>query len=181
MTKLYLLLLLFICLSCSEKKEITSHVGEPYFDFDEVLYYKGTVDSFPDMVYYARKHNKTKKDSVMIDLMSNYPLTQYSDSICVIYLDSIGLNKVVIPKQKHIYLREIFTEKNYNTEDAFGTSCDPTYRDIFAFKKDGKVSGIARICLQCGQFRFTGSKFKPESFGFNDEYVKLRKLNQELE
>ena len=57
-------------------------------------------------------------------------------------------------------------------------ACAPEYRDFLVFRKNDKVSGIAKICLSCGHFYFISSKkeIETENFGTDEEYKLLGKL-----
>jgi hypothetical protein len=53
------------------------------------------------------------------------------------------------------------------------TSCLPIYRDILILKTDNKITGIAKICFECGQFHFIGNGAKNEKL---EEAVHFGKL-----
>ncbi len=57
-------------------------------------------------------------------------------------------------------------------------ACAPEYRDILIFKKNEKISGVAKICLSCSQFYLISSKkeISTDNFGTEEEYKSLKKL-----
>ena len=71
-------------------------------------------------------------------------------------------------------LSNIFTERK-EKKTIFG-ACDPVYRNIFIFKKEGKVVGISKICFGCLEEYTIGTKRNTENFGSHKEYEKLKKL-----
>ena len=63
------------------------------------------------------------------------------------YYQRIPLNSESTKK-----ITEIFNDAGFPISNAsFGVSniCDPIYRDILVFKKQGKVTAYAKICLSC--------------------------------
>jgi uncharacterized protein YxeA len=123
--------------------------SEYFFAFDEVTYYK-TDKGFNDLSIIDDKKVKTLKDSITSKMMSDFE-EAISYDVAVTYLDSIGFKHKQIPVSKHDALREIFREKS--TKRTEWVSCEPIYRDIYVFKKNGKVSGIAKLCYECGLFQ----------------------------
>ena len=57
-------------------------------------------------------------------------------------------------------------------------ACAPEYRDILVFRKNNEISGIAKICLSCGQLYFISSKkeIQTENFGIEEEYKSLERV-----
>ncbi len=147
-------------------------LGKYYYDFDEVLYYK-TAKDFDDLVAIDKKEIKTLKDSITSKLMTDFD-EAVSYDVAAVYLDSIGFEKKVLPPSKHAALREIFREKISNISET--TVCEPIYRDIYVFKKNGKLAGIAKLCYSCGQSRFIGTNANTENFGMDGEFGTLEKI-----
>lgn len=54
--------------------------------------------------------------------------------------------------------------------------CEPIYRDIFLFKKNTKVSGIAKLCYDCEKSLFIGTSAVVSNFGAKGEFEQLRKI-----
>lgn len=147
-----------------------------YFDFDEVAYYKTTKDFneiIGDEEVRSLKDVKTLKDSVAFQLMGKFGEAVPYD-VAATYLDSIGFEKKVLPASKNAALMEIFREKF--KERTEWTTCEPIYRDIYVFKKNGKVVGMGKLCYECGDSRFFGTSAKTGNFGMDGEYGKLREL-----
>lgn len=143
-----------------------------YFDFDEVVYYK-TDKGFDDLIAIDKKEIMTLKDSVTNQLMGEFEEAIPYD-VAAAYLDTIGFEKKVLPASKHDALMEIFKEKLKKRIE--WTTCEPIYRDIYVFKKKGKVSGIAKLCYECGDSRFIGTSAETGDFGMDGEFGKLREL-----
>jgi hypothetical protein len=151
---------------------------EYYYDFDEVIYYKTTKD-FNDLVAIGNeevrslKDVKTLRDSVAFQIMGDFEEAVPYD-VAATYVDSIGFEKKILPVSKHTALMEIFREKpKMRTE---WTTCEPIYRDIYVFKKNGKVVGMGKLCYECGDSRFFGTNAATGDFGMDGEYGKLKEL-----
>lgn len=145
---------------------------EYYYDFDEVIYYK-TTKGFDDLIAIDDKEVMTLKDSVANQLMGEFGEAVPYD-VAATYLDSIGFEKKILPASKNTALMEIFREKS--KERTEWTTCEPIYRDIYVFKKNGKVVGMGKLCYECGDSRFFGTSAKTGNFGMDGEFGKLREL-----
>jgi len=144
---------------------------EYYYDFDEIIHYKTNIDE-SDLMDIRHKQIKTTKDSMMLTMAWDYyrfPLNR-----AVAYLDSIDFKKQLIPVSKHRALKEIFKEKT--TELDWGTACESVYRNIYVFKKNGKISGIAKLSYECGKSDIIGTDAYTFSFGQHDEFEELQEL-----
>ncbi len=154
-----------------EKNEVVK--GKYYFDFDEVVYYSAS-DKYPDPDQIREKEVKTKIDTMTIEIMQGYLPQATSDTIYIAYFDSIGFKKKIIPEGKQNALREIFREKS--VENSETAACAWTYRDFYLFKKKGKVTGIAKLCYECGIDEFIGTTASTIGFGYYGEYGQLREI-----
>lgn len=146
-----------------------------YFDFDEAIYYSGT-DSITNQIFDRDSQpNKSFKDSIVNEIVSDFHHQAADDKNVLRYIDNMGFSETVIPKSKHAELKEIFRERDY-TMNLESTTCEPIFRDIFVLKKKGKVTGMAKICYDCGMHRILGTKANTDGFGESGEYGKLLKL-----
>ena len=108
-----------------------------------------------------------------IAFLNEYP-TKVEDNWFFEKIDKYYPIKHKIEKSKLKKLSEIFSErKEVKTEYS---SCDPIYRNIFIFKKNGKVVGISKICFGCLMEHTIGTKRNTQNFGSNNEYKKLMEL-----
>ncbi|PZR19509.1 MAG: hypothetical protein DI539_13780 [Flavobacterium psychrophilum] len=164
---------LFAAITIMGDRHETEHEkGKAYFDFDEVVYYK-TIKDFDDLIDVDGKKVRTRKDSVTEQIISDFEEVVPYD-VAAAYLDSIGFEKQVLLVSKHSELMEIFSEKsNLNIGS---TTCEPIYRDVYVFKKNGKFSGMAKLCYECGLSHFIGTNADTDNFGSEGEYTKLKAL-----
>lgn len=153
------------------KDAIVPISGKYYYDFDEVIYYK-TTKGIDDLIAIDDKEVKTFKDSVTSQIMADFGEIPYA--VTANYLDSIGYTRKEVPLSKLPALKEIFREKS--TERTEFAACAPIYRDIYVFKKNGKFSGMAKLCYECGLSRFIGTDAKTGDFGMEGEFGKLDEL-----
>lgn len=163
---------------CNEKQSngvaVKPKLGAHYFDFDEAIYYNITdslsndIDSNPD---------RSATDSIGERLLSGRNARELSDTIAIAWLDSVGFSKRVFNEVEQVKLREIFREKSFDyDEDETVTTCAPVFRDIYLFKKEGKPTGIVKICYDCGDLQIIGAKADTKGFGYNGEYKQLYEL-----
>ncbi|MDV6168685.1 hypothetical protein R1T16_09635 [Flavobacterium sp. DG1-102-2] len=168
MKNAFKIILLALCVSfsiiaCKDKQNQNVKAKKYYFDFDVVEYYI-TDKGFKDLAVNYNKKNKTLKDKVTLKIMSSFD-QPVSYETAIKNLESIGFKKVVIPVSKHDVLRSIFTEKPSKRTES--VACEPIYRDIYVFRKNGKVSGIAKLCYECGLSDFIGTKADTDNFGMD--------------
>jgi len=167
--KIILIVAILVC-SCKEKNKSTS---DYFFDFDEVVHYKIDIGE-TDLMKIKNQKVKTVKDSMLLRNAWNYIFTSISDKRAVAYLDSISLEKTVIPRAVYPQINDIFKESDLVNES--GTTCEPVYRNIYVFRKKRKVSGVAKLCYSCEKSVFSGTNANTQNFGSRGEYYKLKKL-----
>ncbi len=166
MKKIILFAFFTLLISCKEEK--------PFFDFDEVYHYQ--ITNKESNKYFGSENNttQTEKDEFnKIALWNGYP-SNLNDKWFFEKIEKYYPKKQKIEQSKLKELSEIFTERN--EEKTMVTACDPIFRNIFIFKKKGKVVGISKICFGCLMEQTIGTKRNTENFGSNDEYEKLGKL-----
>jgi hypothetical protein len=144
-----------------------------YFSFDEVVYYKTKI-GWDELSVIDRKKIKTVNDSMTMTLMGDYNFESIPDNRAVTYLDNLDFEKKTIPVSKHELIREVFREKLSTYYET--TLCEPIYRDVYVFKQNGEITGIAKLCYECGLSSFTGTSADTEDFGADGEFEKLKEL-----
>jgi hypothetical protein len=168
-----------IILSCinpkkkdSENRETEKKELRAFFDSDKIEHYYLNI-SEDDFFKLIRKDKKTKKELEFSELfVGNYPDTiPTADFEQILLKHNYKKSKLNIKQQKSI--ESVFSEKDLPIPDA--AACIAEYRDIFIFKKRGKIIGISKICFKCNRFQITGSKIDVSIFGFFDELDKLKK------
>lgn len=154
------------------KKENSKIIKEPFFVFDKVEHYKLADSTGIDEFHKYR--NNSALDSFRLGVVRNEIPNSLSDSSFIEKLQKIGYSDITVPEEKFQILNEIFSEKKVkNTVDY---ACVPVYRDILIFKKENKISGIAKICFECLQHRIYGTKKSTEEFGGDGDYQRLDSL-----
>jgi len=159
---------LLVC-SCKESKPKSGN----FFSFDEVVHYKIDISEM-DLFRVQNQKVKTVKDSMLLRNAWNYMFTSIPNKRAITYLDSLDFEKTVIPHTVYPQINTLFTESDLVNES--GTTCEPVYRDIYVFRKNGKVSGVAKLCYTCEKSVFIGTKANTQNFGSKNEYGKLKKL-----
>lgn len=171
MIKRYItLLFVLLMLSCKSKEE------KMFFDFDNVEYYSLNKNKEEEI---NENNRKGIKDSVFENILYNEFPKEFSDEKFINIINSNGFSKYKFSRKDVEELNEnIFIEKVFFNLFQGNYACAPVYRDILVFKKQNKISGIAKICLSCKQYYFIGSKKNLEikNFGMNDEFISLEKI-----
>ena len=163
-------LLLFVILSCKSKEE------KIFFDFDSVEYYSLNKSKEEKM----EENNSKSIDNGIFDkiFFDDYP-EKVNNDVFNKTINSDGFSKFRLSQKDVEYLRnDIFLEKSSLKMLENVYACSPQYRDILIFKKNKKISGIAKICLSCRQFYLVSSKkeIQTENFGTEKEFKLLEKL-----
>ena len=156
---------------------VNDSVCKPYFEFDEIEFY--TINVFSDtLATIALKENRIPQDTLFEDILTLGHLTSLQDSIIVNQLVKLGFKKLIMPDSTHQQMREIFCERKHDSSYAY--SCIPLYRDIFVFRQNGRISGIAKICFGCKQSTITGTNCNTEDFGQSGDFDKLKEIVRPL-
>jgi len=146
----------------------------PFFNFDEVTYYHIDL-SLEDWLDRTadRKPLSSRDKKIKTVYESSLPL-DLSDKKFLKAIEDVYSNKVIINEKDLNAIDSIFSEK-YKCEPT-ATTCLHYYRDILVFKKDNKISGMAKICFSCGDEIFAGTNRNTDDFGNNGDYEKLRNI-----
>ncbi|KUJ61106.1 hypothetical protein AR687_14320 [Flavobacteriaceae bacterium CRH] len=165
-----IVLLLFLILSCKSKEE------KMFFDFDSVEYYSLYKNKEKEII---ENNRKGIKDSILNNILySEFP-DKLDNDVFYKTINSKGFSKFQLSQKDIEYLKnDVFLEKLSLKGFEFNKACAPEYRDILVFKKNNQISGIAKICLSCGQFYLISSKkgIQTEDFGSEKEYKSLAEL-----
>ena len=171
MIKRYLIvLLIFLMISCKSKEE------KRFFDFDSIEYYSLNKEKEKELIENNRKDVNNSLFNKII--YSDFP-TELTNTVFYKTINSDGFSKFELSQKDVEYLKnDVFKEKFSLKMFEMVKGCAPEYRDILIFKKKNEISGIAKICLFCGEFYFVSSKkeIQTENFGTEEEYNSLEKL-----
>ena len=55
-------------------------------------------------------------------------------------------------------------------------ACAPIYRDIYVFRNNNKIVGIAKICFGCQIVDFVSEKYNFQRYGECESLIKLENL-----
>lgn len=153
---------------------ISCEKDKPFFNFDEVYMYQ--IPQKESSKYFGTDQRTTQKEKDefnKIAFLSRYPKT-LNDKWYFEKLEHYYPKKQKIEKSKLKELSDIFTERT--KEKTVAMACEPIFRNVFIFKKNGKIVGISKICFSCQEQQTIGTKSHIENFGANDEYSRLAKL-----
>ena len=160
MKKIALFIFFSLLISCQH--------SNPFFDFDEAYLYQ--IKKNESNKYFVSNNtiSQIEKDEFKkIAFLNEYP-TKLDDKWFFEKIEKYYPIKSKIEENKLKELSDIFSERNEERTEY--TACDPIYRNIFLFKKNGKVVGISKICFDCLMEHTIGTKRNTQNFGSNKEY-----------
>ncbi|CEJ71509.1 hypothetical protein BN1195_03858 [Chryseobacterium oranimense G311] len=190
MKKLFpVVILLFI--NCKDQKQnITSDpkieqsvmseikYGKKFFDYNEIDYYQ--IETKEDEITKLdQNQGKSKIDKLKYDLVIGETPESINDLDFLNYMDKVGYLMKKINPSNFENINKIFVEKP--EEEMVVAACVPVFRDILVFKKNGKITGIAKICFSCHQYRMIGTNANTENFGSNNDYSQLGNILDKTE
>ncbi|WP_141248445.1 hypothetical protein [Flavobacterium sp. ACN6] len=147
-----------------------------FFDFDSVEYFSLNKSKEEEIV---KNNRKGIKDSILNNILySEFP-DKLDNNVFYKTIGASGFSKFKLSQEDVEYLRsDILLEKFSLKIFEAVKGCAPEYRDILVFKKNNEISGLAKICLSCGEFYFISSKkgIQTENFGTKQDYESLAKL-----
>lgn len=165
MKKILTLVIIVSGYSCTFK-------GNCFFDFDEVIHYSKDLTEQEIMdLESGTEHKQTEDDKKVFTIIHNDGC-DLSDKTFFETLEKNFLKKPIDKKYYDRLRKEVFVATGKAVTEF--KACIAEYRDVLVFKKNGKVTGIAKICFHCQQYSFAGdSFFGSDSFGAGDEFDKL--------
>ena len=173
MKKTLLILSFMVLFSC--KKE-----PEPFYEFDTVDYYHVDINQDERMALFDRQNNPERDDKIFWDLFFKNTTTKaLKDKEFIANLKRLYKIQGTINKKYYGAINNIFSEK-FNSSD-YTIACEPEYRDILIFKKDNKVTGIAKICFECEKSNLIGTNKKTAYLGNENDFSRLKGILNEQE
>ncbi|NMH26517.1 hypothetical protein [Flavobacterium silvaticum] len=160
MKRIFFFVLVAVSISCNRQKPL----GNKFFDFDSSDYYSLNLND--------RQISKLNLENATAStIISGYYPESINEISEISKLGEIGYTKTTLNAKQVKELSQIFRE-NSNGDFEFA-ACLPIYRDIFVLKKNSKIVGIVKLCYECGQASFRGTKANTENFGANEEFLKI--------
>lgn len=151
----------------------TAVPGQKFFAFDEIEHYFNDFDETLLKDLYENK-SKSELDSLKEGVITGDIPKDMADLSFIDKLEQLGFNKSSVDKSKFADIDNIFSVKPVN--DVVFTGCIYVYRDIFIFKKNGRTTGVAKICFGCLGEKIIGTNSNTNYFGQNGDYERLREL-----
>lgn len=148
-------------------------ICRPYFQFDAVEYYS-IVISDTDLSGMEMKEKKSRKEERLLDVLIEEYGDSSIDSKHLKGLQGLGFTKHELGAGQIEALRSIFCERVY--DEFVTTACSAVWRDILLFKKQGELTGTAKICFECDQSSFNGTSRFTGQFGGSGEFNLLRRV-----
>ncbi len=159
--------------SNEKQAAIKAVAGKPFFLFDAIDYYVSDYDEAKIGELYDNQ-SRSKTDSFKMGILIGDIPDSSTDGAFIAMLEQVGYRKEVMASAKFKEIDGIFMEKQ--TSENLATACIPVYRDILVFKKEGKVTGVAKICFSCGAYQIKGTTAHTANFGQDGDYGKLERI-----
>ncbi len=147
--------------------------GKKFFSYDEIEYYYNNFDE-KKVTDLFDNQKRSRLDSIKTGVIAGDIPDNISDNHFISHLTKIGYTKHRIKASLFPEFDRIFRETK--TEEHPITTCVYVYRDIFIFKKNNKVVGVAKVCFGCLANQIVGTTANTENFGQNGDYNKLEKI-----
>ncbi len=162
----------FIIISCNNIKD---NKQLSLFTFDHVEHYStGKTNPIFSNINRKEYQNLTDEENFYLDFVGGNIPTKLTDKTFITNLNKLKFKKRIIEKSKLKELKEIFNVEFCNELQDNG--CIPMYRDIYVFKKNDQISGIAKVCFSCQIIDFTSNNYNWIRFGECDSYNRLKKI-----
>ncbi len=147
--------------------------NKPLFEFDLAEHYAVRISEDELQHLYAdADHSRPAREKLTV-IEGEIPET-LRDTNVISTLEAIGYAKHRLSFEAMNRLRSIFVHRPSSTITS--TTCMRVFRDILVFRLQGRISGIAKICFDCGASHLIGAKYPTNAFGMNGEYGQLRTL-----
>lgn len=166
---------LVACISGSLDKKNSGSINKPYFDFDEVIYVRILISDKEINQLYI-KENKSEMEQKLFEVLAKPLINDDIEEVIIVKdLERINKTERTIDKKYFETLNNtIFIEKK--CDDYAPAVCDPFYRDILLFKKNGILIGVAKFSFNGRVCDFAGTTANHECFGAFGEFDELRKI-----
>jgi len=130
-------------------------ISNKIFHFNSVDYYSRTKNRSTERAFY--KSEFTEKGESPMDIFTGYKPDQLADSTFITQLKDMGYQKAIIVEESAI--KEISESMVSGTfpDPKLVTTCAPLFRDILILRQNGKISGVAKLCYDCGKFHLVGN------------------------
>ena len=175
-TRIILIIFIASLFSCSKgKKENASakFLDNKTFEFDKIEHYSSIQNHKIDSITSRKEEPLSKFEKEYFRLLNdNYP-TSLTDSSFFKSLMMPHIKVDTISKEGLIEFKKKFNNKmcDYYANKA----CVPIYDDIYIFRLNSKITGIAKVCYQCEIIYFLDSNTSWERFGDSCEVLESLK------
>lgn len=169
---LFWVMFLALNLNCNRPKEVTK---PNVFDFDCVEHYV-TVNDNPIKKSIAEKkyHNLNKEEELYLSILETDIPFKLKDTAFVASLEHLHFKKHLANSIENQQLKEIFSQEF--CDEMAQNACSPIYRDLYIFRKNNSITGIAKVCFQCKIVYFVSKNKSWQRFGTCDHFAKLLEL-----
>jgi len=170
MKKVFLILSFMVLFSCKKEPQL-------FYEFDTVDYYHSNVSS-DDIYNLTNDLNDSEESDAFLNIYydENFPKS-INDRDFIRNVKHLYKVQGTLDKKYFTTLKDIFSD-HYDFK--FSTNkCEPEFRDILIFKKDSKVTGICKICFECGISHLVSVEKSIMFSRTDDDYKRLQKMIKE--
>ncbi len=155
MKQFFIFLIIICAISCQQK---------PTVQFDQVDFYRIKFNQEEENKILVKRDSVSKSlwnvindDVSLTNIATFYDLNTLDRSVNILIAKSLENEKVELEEASFLNVSLL---------------CDPFYRDILVFKKNGDTTAIAKICFNCEQNNFVAG---------NKDYRRLKLNYQKIE
>ena len=168
------IVVLFIGWTFGDCNSPNEFLSKKFFEYDEIDYYLSDSYMGSESQKLLNNWPTSEIDTLKYGVFLGGIPKNISDLSFIGKLSEIGFRKDTIDKKKFTEIDKFFVEKE--VKEHLATSCIYIYRDILVFKKNSKVTGVAKICFSCMAHEIIGTNANTDNFGQDGDYEKLENL-----
>jgi hypothetical protein len=164
--------ILITTINCTNKN---SEKKLELFNFDKVEHYSTeNKSSIFSSINKKRYKNLDENEKKYLEVLENNLPEKNGDTTFVVELQNLNFKKVTSEKSNIKKYKEIFSSEFCNKMQE--NACAPMYRDIYVFRNNNKIVGIAKICFECQIIDFTSEKYHWQRFGECESLKELENM-----
>ncbi len=150
--------------------------GDWFFQFDKIHHYQDPDGHFFDFLP-VNDTVQTELEKFGYSIFGEGKPYSLKDTAFIDSLILIGFEQINMSPSKESDINHIYKERYADlTGPRLGSYCLPNFTDILIFKKQGKITGISKVCFGCSHISIVGTDKFTAAFGENGEYQQLEKV-----
>lgn len=143
------------------------------FDYDNIEYY--SIDLSDEAANKLRtQDNKSEQEDFLSKIIFRDWPGQLTDLEIAPDFKTVGFNYKNLNAEQLNAIHPLL--KAQDASEPTPTNCLNVYRDILIFKKEGKITGVIKVCFDCNAHYILGTDKNSNGFGQNGGYEQLKNI-----